>query len=248
MLTRFNNVPSERLNAACLVLKDTITLTEKVFMALPYSNIAKNQYATSLLVRIKWHAVGALRTFEEQEPFNTAPMVRSAFECLVYMKAAIKDTNAFERIIKSDLVYRERFLRSVEIAKKKLKEGVPFRQSDMPPFKDKKQKVVLEQMAQLIPFELYWHYYPLLSAEAHPSPLSLYKNLVVETSKGLAQINVNPPILIPENLALIMLHTLLIGVSEVLRLCKLVGFRIELNKLFSAREYVLLKMNSNEYI
>lgn len=248
MLTRFNNIPSERLNAACIVLKDTITLTERVFESLPYSSVHKNQYATSLLVRIKWHAVGSLCTFEEQEPFNTAPMGRSAFECLVYMKAAIKDTDAFERIIKSDLVYRRRFLESVEVAKRKLKEGVPFRQADMPLFKDKKQKVVLEQMAQLIPFELYWHYYPLLSAEAHPSPLSLYKNLNVETPKGLTQINVNPPILIPENLALIMLHTLLIGTSEILKLYNLIGFRVELNKFFAAREYVLLKMDSNEYI
>lgn len=246
MFTRFNNVPSERLNAACLVLKDTITLTEKVFVALPYSNIAKNQYATSLLVRMKWHAVGSLRTFQEQEPFNAAPMVRSAFECLIYMMAAIKDTNAFERIIKSDRVYRRRFLESVEIAKKKLKEGVPFKQADMPRFRG--ERVVLEQMAQLIPLELYWHYYPLLSAEAHPSPLSLYRSLIVETPEGLNKINVSPPGFLPENLALIMLHTLLNGTSEVLKLSKIVGFRGELNKLFGAREYVLLHMESNEYL
>ena len=59
--TRFNTRPSKRLRYARILLEDIITFVDKIFPVLPYTSIHREQYATALLVKMRWHAVGVRR-------------------------------------------------------------------------------------------------------------------------------------------------------------------------------------------
>ena len=152
------------------------------------------------------------------------------------MKAALKDNKTFQEIVASDLAHRDRLEESVVIIQDKIKRGERFQQKDMPRFRGK--RISIEQLAQKVGFELYWHYYPLLSAETHPSPLYIYRTCVVR--RGTRRyVNVNPSPTYGETLALILVHTLLNGSRVVTNMANLIGFGEDIDKLFRGYENVL---------
>ena len=243
--TRFDFRPTEKLQGALILLSDTFPVLDRLFRALPYTAIDSHQYAIALLVRIRWNAWGAYHALNDLEPFNAAPLVRSAFESLIYMKAALKDNQTFREIVDSDLVRHRRLEASLMIAKDKLNRNERFQKNDMPRFSGK--RISIEQLAQKVGLELYWHYYHLLSAETHPSPLHIYKTCVVTSPEGRRYVNVNPVPAFSETLALILVHTLLNGTRVVTNLGNMIGFGEDIDKLFVGYENVL-RMKGDDII
>ncbi len=235
--TRFNYSPTKKFQYSLVLLKDLFPIIDKLFMALPYTSIDSHQYAIALLVRMRWNAEGASSFFEKIEPFNAAPLVRAAFEALIYMKAALHDKQTFQDIVSSDLACRRRMEESVIIAQDKIKRKERFQQKDMPRYRGK--RISIEQLASKVGFELYWHYYPLLSTETHPSPLHIYRTCAVLDDNWKVYINVNPRPAYNETLSLILIQTLINGTRIVSRMEKIVGFGEDLDKILRGYENVL---------
>jgi hypothetical protein len=235
--TRFNYSPTKKLKFALGLLKDLFPIIDRLLRALPYTSIDTHQYVIALLVKMRWNAEGAFSFFRKVEPFNAAPLVRAAFEALVYMKAALHDNQTFQDIVSSDLARRKRMEKSVEIAQDKIKRRERFQQKDMPRYPGK--RISIEQLARKVGFDLYWTYYPLLSAETHPSPLHIYRTCVVHGDHGKVYINVNPQPAYNETLALILVQTLINGTRIVSRMESIVGFGEDLDKILAGYEYVI---------